>query len=46
MSKNYSYLLKRQLTQEELDELERQREACCNLAVEGVIVTQRTTSRR
>ena len=44
MSKNYSYLLKRPLTQEELDELERQREACCNLAVEGVIVTQRTTA--
>lgn len=44
MAENYSYSLKRPLTQEELDELDRQRETCCNLAIEGITVTQRTTA--
>lgn len=42
MSKNHSHSLDRALTQEELDELKKQREACCNLAVEDIKTRQGT----
>jgi len=42
MSKNYSHSLDRELTKEELDELNKRKEHCCALAVEEIKMKQGT----
>ncbi len=42
MSKNYSHSLDRELTQEELDELNKRKEYCCALAVKEIKMKQGT----